>query len=148
MSTDEKTAKDLVETLEDGRAGYAAAAEKLRDSDQPQLAETMQHFSDQRGDFARQIVELGHAYGDDVDDGGSLSAKLHRGWLKMKDAVTGDDAGAVLAAAASGEDHAVSEFEKALDEEDLSPGFRSLVQQQHQSIVAARDQVKALADAA
>ena len=146
MSADEKVAKDLVETLKDGRAGFAAAAEKLRDSDQPQLAETMQRFSDQRAGFARQIVELGHEYGDDVDEGGSLAASLHRGWLKMKDAVTGDDAGAVLGAAGTGEDHAVSEYEKAL-EEDLSDGFRAVVQQQHQSIVGARDEIKALSDA-
>lgn len=146
MSADEKVAKDLVETLKDGRAGFAAAGEKLRGSDQPQLAETMQRFSDQRGEFARQIVEMGHEYGDDVDEGGSLAATLHRGWLKMKDAVTGDDAGAVLGAATTGEDHTVSEYEKAL-EQDLSDGFRAVVQQQHQAVVAAREEIKALADA-
>ncbi|MEO5608832.1 MAG: PA2169 family four-helix-bundle protein [Ornithinibacter sp.] len=146
MSADEKVAKDLVETLKDGRAGFAAAAEKLRDSDQPQLAETMQRFSDQRARFAGQIVELGHEYGDDVDESGSLAASLHRGWLKMKDAVTGDDAGAVLGAASTGEDHAVSEYEKAL-KEDLSDGFRAVVQQQHRDIVGAREEIKALSAA-
>jgi uncharacterized protein (TIGR02284 family) len=147
MSADEKVAKDLVETLKDGRAGFSAAADKLRESDHPQHAEAMQRLSDQREQFARQIVEMGHEYGDEVDESGSLAASLHRGWLKMKDAVTGDDAGAVLGAAGTGEDHAVSEYEKALGEDDLSDGFRSLVQQQHQAIVAARDEVKALANA-
>ena len=36
MSADEKAAKELVETLKDGRDGFASAAEKLRDSDRPE----------------------------------------------------------------------------------------------------------------
>ncbi|MBM6403272.1 PA2169 family four-helix-bundle protein [Phycicoccus sp. CSK15P-2] len=146
MSADEKAAKDLVETLKDGRAGFASAAEKLRDSDHPQWAATMQRLSDQRATFAREIVDMGHDYGDDVDESGSAGGALHRGWLAVKDALTGDDASGVLGAAAKGEDHAVSEYEKAL-EEDLSAGFRALVQRQHGEVVAARDEVKALADA-
>jgi len=63
-----------------------------------------------------------------------------------RDAVTGDDAGSVLGAAVTGEDHAVSEYEKALGE-DLSDGFRSVLQRQHASVVAARDEVSQLQDA-
>jgi uncharacterized protein (TIGR02284 family) len=144
MSADEKVAKDLVETLKDGRDGFASAAEKLRDSDNPTAASTMQRFSEQRAGFARDIVALGHDYGDDVDESGSVAAKVHRGWLSLKDAVSSDDAAAVIGAAVSGEDHAVSEYEKALQESDLSEGFRAVVQQQHTAIVAARDEVKAL----
>ena len=144
MSADEKVAKDLVETLKDGRNGFASAAEKLRDSDSPDIAATLERFSEQRAGFVRDIVSMGDAYGDDVDESGSVAAKLHRGWIALKDALTGDDASAVLGAAVTGEDHAVSEYEKALAENDLSDGFRTLVQQQHASIVAARDEVKAL----
>ena len=146
MSADEKVAKDLVETLKDGRNGFASAAEKLRDSDNPEVAATLQRFSEQRAGFTQDIVSMGYAYGDDVDESGSVAAKLHRGWISLKDALTGDDASAVLGAAVTGEDHAVSEYEKALKEDDLSDGFRTLVQQQHASIVAARDEVKALQD--
>jgi uncharacterized protein (TIGR02284 family) len=146
MSADEKVAKDLVETLKDGRNGFASAAEKLRDSERPEVAATLQRLSEQRAGFARDIVAMGHEYGDDVEESGSVAAALHRGWLSLKDALTGDDASGVLGAAVTGEDHAVSEYEKAL-EEDLSDGFRSVVQQQHAAIVAARDEVKALQQA-
>jgi uncharacterized protein (TIGR02284 family) len=146
MSADAKVAKDLVETLKDGRNGFASAAEKLRDSDSPDVAATLERLSEQRAGFVRDIVSMGHAYGDDVDASGSVAAKLHRGWISLKDALTGDDASAVLGAAVTGEDHAVSEYEKALEEDDLSDGFRTLVQQQHAAIVAARDEVKALQD--
>jgi uncharacterized protein (TIGR02284 family) len=146
MSADEKVAKDLVVTLKDGRNGFASAAEKLRDSERPEVAATLQRLSEQREAFARDIVAMGHEYGDDVEESGSVAAALHRGWLSLKDALTGDDASGVLGAAVTGEDHAVSEYEKALAE-DLSDGFRSVVQQQHSAIVAARDEVKALQQA-
>lgn len=143
MTDDAQVAKELVETLKDGERGFASAAEKLRDSDRPAWAATLQRLSEQRAGFCREIVELGHEYGDDVDESGSVAAALHRGWISLKDALSGDDAGAVLSAAATGEDHAVSEYEKAL-ERDLSPGFREVVSRQHAAVLAARDEVKAL----
>lgn len=143
MSDDEKVAKDLVETLKDGERGFAAAAEKLRDSDRPEWATALQRLSEQRAGFRREIVALGHEYGDDVDASGSAAAAVHRGWISLKDALTGDDAGSVLGAAVTGENHAVSEYEKAL-EQDLTAGFRDVVARQHAAVVAARDEVKAL----
>ena len=146
-SPDEKAAKELVETLRDGENGFAKAAEKLRDSDHAEWATTLQQFSEQRAGFAREIVELGHEYAEDVDEGGTVAAAVHRGWISLKDALTGDDAGSVLGAAVTGENHAVSEYEKAL-EKDLSAGFREVVAKQHAAITAARDEVKSLKDAA
>ena len=143
MSDDEKVAKDLVETLKDGERGFASAAEKLRDSDRAEWATTLQRLSEQRAGFHREIVEMGHEYGDDVDESGSVAATVHRGWISLKDALTGDDAGSVLGAAVTGEDHAVSEYEKA-EKADLSAGFRAVVARQHAAVVAARDEVKAL----
>lgn len=146
MSDDKKVAKELVETLKDGEKGFASAAEKLRDSDHPAWATTLQRLSDQRAGFSREIIELGHDYGDDVDESGTVTAAVHRGWISLKDALTGDDANGVLGAAVTGENHSVSEYEKAL-EGDLSAGFRDVVSRQHAAVVAARDEVKALHDA-
>ncbi len=143
MSDDAKAAKDLVETLKDGEKGFASASEKLKDGNHAEWAGKLQHLSEQRAGFQREIVALGHEYGDNVDESGSAVAALHRGWLSVKDALTGDDAGGVLSAALTGEDHTVSEYEKAL-EQDLSDGFRDVVTRQHAAVVAAREEVKAL----
>lgn len=143
MTDDNSAAKELVETLRDGEQGYASAAEKLRDGDRAEWAATLQGFSEQRADFRREIVELGHEYAEDVDQSGTATAALHRGWIALKDALTGDDAGSVLAAVETGENHAVSEYEKAL-QGDLSEGFRDVVTRQHAAVVAARDEIKAL----
>ncbi|NPC41663.1 PA2169 family four-helix-bundle protein [Nocardioides sp. zg-1230] len=146
MSDDAKAAKELVETLKDGERGFAEAADKLRDGEHPEWATTLQRFSEQRAGFWREIVDMGHAYGDDVDESGTVAAAVHRGWIALKDALTGDDAEAVLKAALTGEDHAVSEYEDAL-KMDLSAGFREVVVRQQAAVVAARDEVKALQNA-
>ena len=143
MSDDAKAAKELVETLKDGERGYATAAEKLRDSDRPEWAATMQRLSEQRAGFWREIVDMGHEYGDDVDESGTVAAAVHRGWLSLKDAVTGDDPDAVLKAAETGEDHAVSEYEDAV-KIDLSAGFREVVVRQQADVRAAREELRAL----
>ncbi|MDQ2756595.1 MAG: PA2169 family four-helix-bundle protein [Actinomycetota bacterium] len=144
MSADAKIAKDLVETLKDGQKGFASAAEKLTESERPEWAATMRRFEQQRAAFAQEIVSLGHDYGDDVDESGSTLAAAHRGWLSLKDALTGDKPNGVLDAAVSGDNHTVSEYEKALKEDDLSEGFRTVIQRQHGEVVAARDEVKGL----
>ena len=146
MSDDAKAAKELVETLKDGEKGFAEAADKLRDSDRAQWAETMQRLSAERAEFHREIVAMGHEYGDDVDESGTATAALHRGWMALKDALTGDDPQGVLGAAVTGEDHAIGEYDKAL-EQDLSEGFRSVVERQRSAVQAARDEVKALQQA-
>ena len=143
MSDDNKAAKELVETLKDGERGFASAADKLEDSDHAAWAPTFHRLSEQRAGFHREIVALGHDYHEDVDESGSAAAALHRGWIALKDALSGDDAGAVLKAVQTGEDHAVSEYEKALQQE-LSEGFRAVVTRQHAAVVAARDEVAAL----
>jgi uncharacterized protein (TIGR02284 family) len=143
MSHDEKAAKELVETLKDGERGFADSAAKLRDSEHPAWGETLERLSTQRAGFRAEIVELGHEYGDDVDESGSVAAAVHRGWISLKDALTGDDAGSVLDAVVTGEDHAVSEYDKALELE-LSSGFRDVVTRQRAAVVAARDEVRSL----
>jgi len=143
VSDDNQVAKELVETLKDGERGFAEAAEKLRDGDHPEWATTLQRLSEQRAGFHREIVALGHDYGEDVDESGTLAAKVHRGWISLKDALTGDEPDGVLKAALTGEDHAVSEYEKAL-QQDISPGFRQVVSRQLAAVRVARDEVKAL----
>ena len=147
MSDDAKAAKELVETLKDGEKGFADAADKVRDGDYAAWATTLQRLSEQRAGFWREIVEMGHEYGDDVDESGTVAAAVHRGWLSLKDALTGDDPEGVLKAAVTGEDHAVSEYDDAL-KMDLSAGFREVVERQRAAVVAARDEVKALSAAA
>ncbi|MFN8051562.1 MAG: PA2169 family four-helix-bundle protein [Acidimicrobiales bacterium] len=146
MSTDEKVARDLVQTLEDGKNGFESAAAKLTDSDAPDLATTFMQFSRQRDEFANELREIASTYGDDADASGSIAGAVHRGWMSVKDALAGSDPEGVLDAAEQGEDHAVSEYQKALDA-DISAGLRTVLERQFIDVRAAHDTVRAQRDA-
>lgn len=143
MSTDASVTKQLVETLEDGKNGFAKGAEKLASSNQPQLSETFAKYSQQRAGFAAELNAMAESYGDDTEDAGTLTAAVHRGWMTLKDALSGDDPQGVLDVAAQGENHAVTEYEKALDD-DISDGLRVVVQRQFAEIQAAYSAVSAM----
>ncbi len=145
MSTDARCTKELIETLEDGRKGFEQCAEKLKDSSSPGVAADMTRFAEQRRQFSAELSRVAESYGDAIDESGSATAAVHRGWIALKDALTGADPKAILRAAVQGEEHAVSEYEKAL-EGDLSPSLREVVVRQLDQIRGARDEVKALAE--
>ncbi len=144
MSTDEAVTKDLIETLEDGREGFAKGAEKLDATDSPELANTFRQLSEQRARFSGELREMAKDYGDNITESGSVVATLHRGWMSLKDALSGSDASGVLDAAKQGEAHAVKEFEKALADANISQGLRTLVERQFGDVQSAQKQVEAL----
>jgi uncharacterized protein (TIGR02284 family) len=146
MSTDEKVTKDLIQTLEDGTKGFASAAEKLESDDRADIAGRFRSFSTERAKFADELRSMAASYGDQIEESGSVAAAVHRGWMAVKDKLAGSDPDGVLDAAEQGEDHAVAEFRKALDE-DLSPELRVVVQRQYTSVQATHDEVKTLQSA-
>ncbi len=146
MSTDRRVTKDLIETLEDGKDGFARAADKLAESDQPELSARMRTFSQQRAGFSEELEKMAADYGDDIDEDGSVGGAIHRGWMAVKDAISGSDPKGVLDAAEQGEDHAVSEYRDALDK-DISPNLRTVVERQFATVQQAHDEVKSLRNA-
>jgi uncharacterized protein (TIGR02284 family) len=143
MSNDAATTKDLIQTLEDGKDGFSKGAEKLEGDDAASIAATFRQFSAQRASFSDELQQLARAYGDQIEESGTVAAAAHRGWMTIKDLVAGSDPKGVLDVAEQGEDHAVKEYEKALAA-DISPELRTVVERQFTEVRAARDQVKAL----
>lgn len=143
MSNDARVTKNIVELLEDGKKGFAHAADKLADSNRADLAPMFREFSEQRAGFAAELTAMAAAYGDEVEEHGSVKGKIHRGWMAVKDALSGSDPDGVLDAAEQGEDHTVSEYSEAL-EDDVSPMLEEVLRRQMAAVQAAHDQVKAL----
>jgi uncharacterized protein (TIGR02284 family) len=142
MSSDKAVTKDLMETLADGREGFAQAALKL-DDHHPEISEMFRRFSAQRATFYLELDTLARSYGDYVEESGSALATLHRGWMTLKDALTGSSPKGVVDAAEQGEDHAVQAYEKAVNE-DISVGLRTVVERQQRDVQAAHDDVRIL----
>lgn len=143
MSQDERVTKDLIETLEDGRKGFAQAADKLDGGEHPEVSAQLRQYSEQRAAFSSELQNLAQDYGDDIDESGSVAAAAHRGWIALKDALTGDDPDAVLAAVETGEEHAVSEYEDALGK-DISSHLREVVERQAGDVRSAHATIRSL----
>jgi uncharacterized protein (TIGR02284 family) len=138
--------EDLNQTLEDGREGFRSAADKLAEDGHDQLATEMREFSSQRDQLSRELVKTAADHGLTIETGeGSAAGALHRSWMSMKDALTGDDPHAILSAAERGEDHAVAQFRGTLSE-DLPAAIRAVVDQQAAAVKAAHDRVRDLRD--
>lgn len=143
MSTDEKVAAQLIKTLENGKLGFERAAEKLEESDRSDLSGRFREFAAQRAEMSTELGAIAAAYGDDVEQRSTLPGAVHRGWMAVKDALSGSDADGVISAAEQGEDHALAEYRDAL-EADISQEFRPVVQRQMASVQAAHDFVRSL----
>jgi uncharacterized protein (TIGR02284 family) len=143
MSADARVTKDLMEVLADGEDGFNKAADKLADTNSPELAGTFRRYAEQRRSFYAELEMMAAEYGDDIDEDGSVVASIHRGWMSIKDALAGSSASGVVDAAEQGEDHAVEVYSDALEAE-ISPRLRSVVQRQAMAIRAAHDEVRSL----
>lgn len=144
LKTVNQVLEDLIETVEDGKKGFREAADHL-DEERPDIARRMREFADERERFSAELREIAAAEGLEIVEDGSIAGAVHRGWISIKDALSSNDTHAVLAAAETGEDHAVEEFEAALGEE-LPAGVREIVARQAAAVRDAHDAVKALRD--
>jgi uncharacterized protein (TIGR02284 family) len=107
----------------------------------PQLKSLFIEFSQQRSRFATALQSQVQTLGKKPETSSSAAGAFHRGWINLKSAVTGGDDHAILAECERGEDSAVEEYRKAL-EDDLSPSAYELVSQQYTDIKASHDRIK------
>ena len=136
---------ELIETLKDGQQGFKQAAEGVSD---PKLKSLFHDYSHQRSRFVTALQTEVRNFGEDKpEDDSSASGALHRGWINLKSALTGGDEHAILAECERGEDSAVEQFQKAV-EDDLPPALQEIVSRQYAEIKATHDRVRDLRDAA
>src|SRR5437764_3854488 len=144
MATDNdkviSTLNNLIETGKDGEQGFRTAADGVKKSDLKTLFLT---YSQQRAQFAGELQNEVLRLGGDPEKTGSVAATLHRGWLDIKSAVTGEDEGAIIRECERGEDSAVRNYEDAL-KEDLPANIRSIIEQQFTQIKEAHARLRAL----
>ena len=133
---------DLIETLKDGQKGFKEAAEAVKD---PHLKSLFVEYSQQRSRFATALQGQVQTLGNEPETSSSTAGALHRGWINLKSAVTGGDDHAILAECERGEDSAVEEYKKAMDD-GLSQPLYELVSSQYADIKAAHDRIRNLRD--
>ena len=117
--------KTLTDTTYDSIEGYRKAAEK---ADSPQLKRALGERRERReGTLATLNAEL-QRRGDELVTKGTMTGELHQLWLGITDLFeNGDEAAAERVE--EGEDYLKGKFESALEDDDLDPQERTVIQQ-------------------
>ncbi len=134
----------LIETCKDGQEGFKEAAEGV---ERQELKTLFYEFSQQRAEFAGVLQELVRSLGGDPETGGSVSGAVHRGWINIKSAVTGQDEGAILNECERGEDAAKDAYADALRDNRFPTHIAEVLAQQSQAVLAAHNRVRSLRNA-
>ncbi len=140
------TINGLIETLKDGQEGFRQAAEAVKDS---QLKTLFSEYSLQRSKFAGELQNEAISMGEhNPENTSSTAGAMHRAWINLKSAITTQDDHAILAECERGEDSAVAEYKKAMEEKELSSPIRETISRQYTDVKSAHDRIRSLRDAA
>ena len=131
----------LIEINRDGQKGFQEAADKI---EAKQIKEFCFEQSRARAQFVGELQPEVRSLGGEPEKTGSVAAAVHRGWIDLASTLGGGDH-AILIATETGEDYAVGQYKKALDE-NLPAPVRKIVDRQFQSVKRAHDKVKGMRD--
>lgn len=134
---------NLITTLYDGENGYKEAAEEV---DNTVLATRFRQLAQQRYDFGHLIKPFITQFGGEVKKGGSAAASLHRVWMDLKTAVSGNDEEAILNECIRGEESAVQSYAEALEGTTLTGAARAEVKRQMDVITSTVADLRRMAD--
>ena len=131
----------LTTTLIDSINGYRDAASNAESSNFQELFRSM---ADDRSQVVEDLrSEISRLGGNPPDDGSFLGA-THQRFLDLKAAVTGRDDQAIINEVERGEDYLKEKFETALNNADLPPESRSVIERAYQSVRQGHDKVSSL----
>jgi uncharacterized protein (TIGR02284 family) len=131
---------ELIETSRDGQKGFAFAAKASRD---PIMIRMFMEAERSRRDATVELQDSVRLLGGHACDSGSLRAAAHRGWLRLKNALSARDDRAILEEREKAEDYTKMRYSEAL-ELNLPEGARALLERQYQIVAANRDGLREL----
>jgi uncharacterized protein (TIGR02284 family) len=120
--------------------GYQEAAEGVTS---PELKSELSRFSQQRAQFASELQRFGASANESTVEGAltEAAAAVHRGWINLKSAITGQSDAAILGECENGDATALKAYETALTSPDLPAEAKTVLQQQHSQILSAKNWV-------
>ncbi len=141
--TDRKSALTHLHTrLHDSIDGYEAAHER---TESPYLKGVVEEMLSRRKTDVAEVHKYLTGMGADVNHDGSTLAGAHRGFLKLKDMVTGSGDEAVLAEIVRGEEGLLEAYRSALDASGGADPEYQWLRQQHAGLEAKVEEFRARA---
>lgn len=149
---DKQIHKETVDNLQsllkknyDAEKGFKKSMEHAKS---PNLKQFLKKQAAQRSRFATEITHELRNLNEEPKDSGSLTGDLHRTWIDIKTAISGNKDESVLEECIRGEKASASEYDEKLKEKSFPPRVTSLLQKQAGEIHQTLNQVKRLEDLA
>lgn len=105
-----ETLNELIETCKDGENGFKQAADKAKEAS---LKSLFLKYSVQRAAYAQELQSAVSLLGEQPEKTEHAAAKLHRGWMGLKQALTSDEDKALIDECEAGEDAAMKAYRTA-----------------------------------
>ncbi len=141
MEHDIKILNSLIATTIDSVDGYNAAADSADNTDFRQI---FRERANERSEIVSKLQSQVQTLGGNAEDDGTAIAGAHRFFMNLRDSLTSTDDEAVVAEVERGEDVIKAKYEAALDNADLSPASREIVQGCYASVKQGHDQMRDL----
>lgn len=138
--TERSALKQLITSCKDGARGLRYAADHVKDTAVRTLFTEM---TSQRERFVGDLLPHAQRLGGATESDGTTAATLHRGWMTIADALTGDSDEVIIREVERGETAALDVYQDAL-EGMLSPDARDLIEQQLAEIRQCHDRIRLL----
>jgi len=132
----------LITTTIDSALGFERSAE---DSDSGRFAAIFREFGTERRGIVAELQQAVRSMGGTPADDGSLKADLHRRWVDLRAAISGDGGDrAIIEEVERGEDYLKAKYDAALADTELSPTALAAIRAAYQSVRAGHDTASAL----
>lgn len=131
----------LITTTIDSANGFEEAA---NDAQSQQFQAMFREYAGERRQCVQQLQNEVRRLGGTPEDSGSAKAAAHRGWLNLKDAVTGQDDKQIVEEVERGEDYIKEKYEEALKDDKLSAAARSAINEAFTSVRKGHDRASQL----
>ncbi|MDX1461976.1 MAG: PA2169 family four-helix-bundle protein [Marinirhabdus sp.] len=137
--------QELLEKNYDAEKGFTKA---MKDAENSRLKNFLKHQAAQRGRFVNELDQEIRNLNETPKESGSLTGSIHRTWIDIKTALTGDDDEAVLEECIRGEKASVEEYEERLKNNNFPPQIATVLNNQMSEIKGTLSKVKSLEDVA
>ncbi|WP_343698727.1 PA2169 family four-helix-bundle protein [Caulobacter sp.] len=133
-----KLVNGLVETTIDSADGYEEAA---KDADSARYKDLFTRRAQERRSIASELQDEVRRLGGEAKDDGTILAAAHRAFVNLRDSLSkGDEA--VITEVESGEDYIKGKYEKALQDTDVEPQTRAVIEKAWASVKTGHDQMR------
>ncbi|MFN3522617.1 MAG: PA2169 family four-helix-bundle protein [Phenylobacterium sp.] len=131
----------LIETTLDSANGYKEAAENAQSS---QFGSMFAQRAARRAELVALLQQEVRTFGGSPETDQSLLGKAHNKFVELKTAIMGGDDRAVVNEVERGEDVIKAKYEAVLDDAELPPTARDLINRAYGAIKADHDEVSRL----